>query len=227
MENALFVDPGVYEKIPDLVLLSGYLEIGEPDLGGISAYLNDSWTSLAEEVKTLGHSGHPRVVEWRKALQAAGVSVKKFPPSIQAMAKRTLRSDSPFSISPVVDTYNALSMELIVPSGAYDVHQMEGGLELRVSGGGESFSPIGRAETSLTLPGEIVYSDGADVLTRQFLWQQSEKAKITRSTRRVVFVFEFLSGMGEEFIEKAVRKIEDRFRTLLDAEVSGLYVHRK
>ena len=227
MENAVFVDPGVYDKVPDLVLLSGYLEIGEPDLEGISSYLNESWASLAEVVKTLGHSGHTRVAGWRKALQAAGVSVKKFPPSIQAMAKRTLRSNVPFSIGPIVDTYNALSMDLIVPSGAYDVHQMDGGLELRVSGGGESFSPIGRAETSLTLPGEIVYSDGAEVLTRQFLWQQSEKAKITGSTGSVVFVFEFLAGMGEEFIEEAVRKIEDRFCTLLDAEVSGLHVHRK
>ena len=226
MENALVIDPGVYARVPDLVLLSGYLEIGEPDMEGISAYLNDSWANLAEIVKTHGHSGHPRVAGWRKALQAAGVSVKKFPPSIQAMAKRTLRSDDPFSIGPIVDAYNALSMDLVVPSGAYDVHQMEGGLELRVSGGGEAFSPIGRDETSVTMPGEIVYSDGADVLTRQFLWQQSEKAKITGSTRRVVFVFEFLAGMGDEFIDGAVGTIEDKFRTLLGAEVSGLHVHR-
>lgn len=227
MENALVIEPGVYAKIPDLVLLSGYLEIGEPDFESISAYLNDSWAGLAEMVKTHGHSGHPRVAGWRKALQAAGVSVKKFPPSIQAMAKRTLRSDAPFSFGPIVDAYNALSMDLVVPGGAYDVHQMEGGLELRVSGGGEAFSPMGRDKTSLTLPGEIVYSDGADVLTRQFLWQQSEKAKIKGSSRRVVFVFEFLAGMGDEFIEESVGTIEGKFCTLFDGEVSGLYVHRK
>lgn len=61
---------------------------------------------------------------------------------------------------------------------------------------------------------------------RQFLWQQSEKAKITGSTRCVVFVFEFLAGMGDEFIGEAVGTIEEKFRILLDAEVSGLYVHR-
>jgi len=43
----------------------------------------------------------------------------------------------------------------------------------------------------------------------------------------MVFVFEFLAGMGDEFIEKAVRMIEEKFRTRLDAEVSGLCVHRK
>lgn len=226
MEKALEIAPEIYNKIPNLVIISGFLEIGEPDKDGISSYLNESWKNITEEVKNHGHSTHPLIAHWRKALQTAKISVKKFPPSIQAIAKRTLRSNTPFCINPIVDTYNAISMDLILPSGAYDVPLMDGGLKLRLSNGGEVFSPIGKSEPTVTMPEEIVYSDELDVLTRQFLWQQSEKAKITDSTTSVVFVFELLSDMGHDFIEKAQYTIEDKFHSLLNGDVSELFIHR-
>ena len=71
-----------------------------------------------------------------------------------------------------------------------------------------------------------MYSDEVDVLTRQFLWQQSEKVKITDSTTNVVFVFELLSDMGYDFIEKAQYTIEDKFHRLLNGDVSELFIHR-
>ena len=117
-------------------------------------------------------------------------------------------------------------MDLILPSGAYDVPLMDGGLKLRLSNGGKVFSPIGKSEPTVTMPEEIVYSDELDVLTRQFLWQQSEKAKITDSTTSVVFVFELLSDMDHEFIEKAQYTIEDKFHSLLNGDVSELFIHR-
>ncbi|MFC1803254.1 B3/4 domain-containing protein [Thermoproteota archaeon] len=227
MEKALEIAPEIYYKIPNLVIISGFLEIGEPDTDGISSYLNESWINLTEKVKTHGYSTHPLIAQWRKALQTANISVKKFPPSIQAIAKRTQRSNTPFSINPIVDVYNAISIDLVLPSGAYDILQMDGGLKLRLSNGGEVFRPISKSETMLTVPEEIVYSDGLDVLTRQFLWQQSEKAKITDSTTGIVFVFELLSDMGSDLIEKARYTILDRFHTLLDGDVSGLFIHSK
>jgi DNA/RNA-binding domain of Phe-tRNA-synthetase-like protein len=227
MEKALEISHEIYNIIPNLVIISGFLEIGEPDKDGISSYLNESWLYLTEEVKTHGHSTHLLIAHWRNALRKAKISVKKFPPSIQAIAKRTLRTNTPFSINPIVDTYNAISMDLILPSGAYDALQMDGSLKLRFSNGGEEFSPIGKGESTFTIPDEIVYSDESNVLTRQFLWQQSEKAKITDSTKSVVFVFELLSDMGQEVIENAQSTIEDKFHSLLNGAVSRLFIHRK
>jgi DNA/RNA-binding domain of Phe-tRNA-synthetase-like protein len=227
MIKTLKISSEIYALIPNLVIISGFLEIGEPDKESISSYLNESWKNLSEEVKIHGHNTHPLIAKWRKALQNAKISVKKFPPSIQALAKRTLRSNLPFSINPIVDTYNAISMDLVLPGGGYDLLQMDGGLELRLSDGGEEFLPIGKSETSFTFPNEIVYSDKSEVLTRQFLWQQSEKAKITASTTSIVFVFELLSDMGNELIEKAWNKIDNKFHSLLNGHISELYVHSK
>jgi DNA/RNA-binding domain of Phe-tRNA-synthetase-like protein len=227
MVTPLKISAEIYDKIPDLVVISGFLEVGKPDKEGISSYLDESWANLTREIEAHGHSTHTRIRQWREALQRANVSVKKYPPSIQALAKRTQKSTTPFSINPVVDTYNAISMDLILPAGAYDLHKMDGGLKLRLSNGFEDFYPIGGKENKPTLPKEIVYSDEEDVLTRQFLWQQSEKAKISDSSTNVVFVCELLAKMGEDLLESAHQTIKDRFTSLLNGEISELCIHRK
>jgi DNA/RNA-binding domain of Phe-tRNA-synthetase-like protein len=227
MPKALEISPKVFDKIPDLVIISGKLEIGSPDAEGINIYLKESWDSLTELVEKHGHSSHPLIAQWRKALQGANVSVKKYPPSIQAIAKRTQKYDAPFSINPIVDTYNAISMDLVLPGGAYDIEQLDGGLRLRVSNGGESFTPIGKSENNPTVPGEIVYSDDDEVITRMFLWQQADKGKITGSTRNIVFVFELLTCMGQEVLDNAVKTIEKRFSVLLDGDISDLHTHKQ
>ena len=227
MSRALQITPEVYGKIPNLIIISGFMEIGTPDHEGIQTYLKNSWDSLSKEISEHGHSSHPLIAQWRKALQEAKVSVKKFPPSIQAIAKRTQRFDNPFSINPIVDTYNAICMSLVLPGGAYDVPQLEGGLQLRVSEGGEAFNAIGKTENNPTIPGEIIYSDDIEVITRQFLWQQADKGKITDSTKNVVFVFELLTDMGQAVLDKTVNTIEEKFSVLLNGEISNLYIHRQ
>ena len=227
MEKALDIAPQVYEVLPDLVVISGYLEPGDPDQESISAYLNESWNNLAEEVESQGLMTHPHIAPWVRSLQHAGIPIKKYPFSILAMGKRASKTRTPFSINPLVDTYNAVSMDMIIPGGAYDIDQMNGSLKLRLSAGGEVFQPLGNGKLSHTVPGEIVYSDESDVLTRMFLWQQSDKAKIVNSSKRLVFVFELLEEMGQSQIYDARRKIEDRFGFLLDAKVYGVSVHRR
>jgi len=227
MSKVLEISSEVFDKIPDLIIISGKFEIGFPDTNEIQSYLKESWDSLTKEVKTHGHSSHPLIAQWRKALQEAKVSVKKFPPSIQALAKRTQRFDAPFNINPIVDTYNAISMDLVLPGGAYDIEKIDGGLQLRVSTGGESFSPIGKSDDYPTVLGEIVYADDVAIITRQFLWQQADKGKITESTRSMVFVFELLTGMGQEVLDNAVNAIEDRFSSLLDGDVTDLHIHKQ
>ncbi len=226
MPSALHISPVVYEKIPDRIIVSGSIKGLDPDLDGIQDYLQSSWQGLSSEVKIHGHNTHPIIAQWRQALQKASISVKKYPPSIQAIAKRTIHGEGPFSINPIVDTYNAICMELVLPGGAYDTSQLEGGLQLRVSSGGEPFKPIGRTEEKPTTQGEIVYSDNVDVITRQFLWQQAEKGKITESTQELVFVFELLTGMGQDVLENTVNTIEKKFPALLNGKISNMTTHK-
>ena len=115
MIEPLHISDEVAKKIPGLVVITGIYEVGAIQTQSISGYLTYCWNKLGETVREHGgHKAHPHIQQWRETLRGAGVSLKKCPPSIEAMAKRTIKSESPFSINPIVDTYNAISMDMVL-----------------------------------------------------------------------------------------------------------------
>lgn len=169
MGAPLIISDDVAKRIPGLVVIAGILDMGAPHSRLISHYLASSWNKLSSAAREDGHKSHPHIAQWREALRRAGVPLKKYPPSIEAIAKRTMKSDIPFSINPIVDTYNAISMDLVLPFGAYDLDQLDGTLVLRVCKQAEPFTPLGGGQREETVEGEIVYADNAEILTRHFL----------------------------------------------------------
>ena len=217
----------VFDRIQGLIVISGLLKVGKPAKEAIATYLNDSWKKLSQEVSKYGYKNYPLIAQWREALRSAGVPLKRCPPSIEAIAKRASKINAPFSINPVVDTYNAISMDLVLPFGAFDTKQLDGPLYLRVSNGHEPFMPLGSEEPQETEKGEIVYADATDILTRHFLWRQAEKGKITEQTTECIFLCELLESMGEETVQRGTRLIEDRFVFLLDGSLSDVTIHKR
>jgi DNA/RNA-binding domain of Phe-tRNA-synthetase-like protein len=226
MDKKLRVAPEVYERIPGLVVLSGVLDVTQPNAARIKEYLNQSWQGLRDEVQATGYKTQPRIAEWREALIKARIPVKAYPPSIEAMAKRAMSVPTPFSINPIVDAYNAMSMELILPLGAYDLDELDGKLQLRTAQKGEDFQALGDSSLEPTFESEIVYADDTDILTRQFLWRQSDKAKITEDTKHILFVCELLEAMGEEMQSKAEETIKARFGELFGTEIQDFKVDK-
>src|SRR5262249_31864957 len=96
------------------------------------------------------------------------------------------------------------SLRQFVPAGAFDLGDITGPLELRLTRHGDHFVALD-ATTPLDLPpGEVCYADGSTILTRHFVWRQSRVAAITPSTRDVFLVSEVLGEVGPEAAE-AVR----------------------
>ena len=224
MVEPLIISEKVREKIRGLIIITGVVEVGSPNTGLISDYLNSSWRKLAEAVRQHGYKTHPLIDQWREALRSAGVPLKRCPPSIEAIAKRTTKSDSPFSINPIVDVYNAISMDLMLPLGAFDVDQLDGGLSVRVCGRPEPFIPLGGGESEQTEVGEIVYADRSDILTRHFLWRQAEKGKITSNSKKFIFLCELLDSMGSQVLMTARSLVEQKFPSLLGGTLSEVAV---
>lgn len=222
----LSISDSIVDRIPRLVIIAGILEVHTPRTQSVARYLGDAWDKLSKAVLQHGVKTHPHIEEWRVALRHAAVPLKKCPPSIEAMAKRTTKSDAPFSINPIVDTYNAISMDLVLPFGAFDLEQMDGSLSLRVCEQPEPFTPLGGGPPEETVAGEIVYADEGDILTRHFLWRQAEKGKITGASKRCVFVCELLATMEDDTAQIAKSLIEDKFRSLLGGTVSDVVILR-
>jgi DNA/RNA-binding domain of Phe-tRNA-synthetase-like protein len=141
---------------------------------------------------------HPRVRPWRESFQALGVSGKQFPSSAEALLRRALKGGEPFTINPLVDFYNTVSLQHIVPAGGFDLVQLHGPLELRLTRAGDRFLALDAEAAVDVPPGEVAYADAETILTRHFVWRQARACLIVPATRDVVLLSEVLGEVGED-----------------------------
>jgi DNA/RNA-binding domain of Phe-tRNA-synthetase-like protein len=159
----------------------------------IDALWRDAWVAAGAAAAQYGNAqSHPRVAPWRERFKALGVSTKEFRSSIEALLRRAMRGDEPFSISPLVDFYNAVSLRHTVPAGGFDLDQFAAPLELRLSRAGEHFLALGGTAPEAVPPGEVSYVAGDAVLTRHFVWRQSSLGALVPATRTLFLVSEVL-----------------------------------
>lgn len=174
---------------------------------------------------------HPRVAPWREAFLALGVSGKRFPTSIEALLRRAMKGGEIFRIHPLVDFYNAVSLTHVLPAGGYDLAEIDGDLEVRLTRHGDTFRALDQAAPEPVPAGELAYCCGADVLTRHLVWRQSERALIRPGTRDAILVSEAIGGVPDEALDAVAhdlcRGLRDSFGATalaarLDARRSAL-----
>ena len=167
--------------------------------------VKELWQQSWENVAQLGIEdarAHPYVKAWRENFAALGVSMKRFPTSIEAMLRRALKGGDVFSINPLVDFYNALSLQHICPAGAFDLDALDQSLALRMTTGDERFTALDATEPVTVPAGEVAYTSGADVLTRHFMWRQAKTGLVQQQSSKIFLVSE-VPGIGGK--EKAIR----------------------
>jgi DNA/RNA-binding domain of Phe-tRNA-synthetase-like protein len=196
----LIVAPEIFARFPDMRIVGVVAD--EIDNRVDRPAVNERWTAVWDGAAAAAQFGnaqsHPRVVPWRERFRAMGVSPKEFPSSIEALLRRALKGGVPFSINPLVDFYNAVSLRHVVPAGGFDLDHVDGSLEMRLTREGDTFTGLDAGSALMVAPGEIAYATGSTVLTRHFVWRQSREALITPDTRRAVLLAEVLGEVGEE-----------------------------
>ena len=171
-----------------------------------------AWRAAGDVGAAYGNAqSHPLVAPWRAGFRRMGVSGREFPSSIEALLRRALKGGEPFSINPLVDFYNTVSLRHTAPAGAFDLADVEEAIELRLTRAGDVFTALDAAEPLELPPGELAYVTGHTVLTRHFVWRQAREGLVTPATRSVVLLSEVLAELGSE----AAARVRDEF-------VSGL-----
>jgi len=164
--------------------------------------IDDLLTQAVEEVRRSSVGGkaqeHPRIKPWRDAFSKLGISGSKFPSSIESMAKRILKEDPFPKINSLVDLYNSISLRFLVPMGGHDLDTIEGNIYLQFTEGWEPFTPMGGGETVTVPKGELVYCDDREVLTRNWVWRQCEKDKVTEKSKNIFIPIDVLGEVGGE-----------------------------
>jgi len=156
-----------------------------------------AWAGAGEAARYGNAQSHPHIRPWGEQFKAIGVSRKDFPPSIEAILRRAMKGGEPFFINPLVDFYNMVSLQYVVPVGAFDLDQLRGPIELRLTRPGDTFTALREEASQPVQPGEVAYADGQTVLTRHFMWRQAQTGLIAPSTQSAFLVSEIPGALGQ------------------------------
>ena len=92
-------------------------------------YGDDLLDSILERLRTSfpyeKPQDHPHIKVWRQAFTKAGISASKYPSSIESLLRRALKGGPFPRVNPIVDLYNAFSLEYLVPVGGHDLAPLE------------------------------------------------------------------------------------------------------
>lgn len=209
------IEPTVFARFPGLHIVAAVatgLDNAAPH-PSVSEQWRVVWQRAGSDGAIHGNAqSHPRVRPWREHFQAMGVSGKQFPSSIEALLRRAMKGGEPFSINPLVDFYNTLSLRHTVPAGAFDLRALDTAVDLRLSRAGDSFTALDDAEPIDIPPGEVSYAQGTTILTRHFVWRQSRTGLVASQTRDILFVSEILGELGPRVAEQLATDLRDGLR---------------
>jgi len=217
------VSDEVFEILPNICFGVVVVRDIDPKLSYFG--LNDSVNEL--EVKYKGRKAKEleEIITYREAFKELGYNPNKFMPSIEALAGRVLKQKRLPSISPVVDLYNSISLEYLLPIGGHDMDFSDSDIELRLTDDKDSFIPFGSNEEEDVPKGELVYAVGNSVKTRRWIWRQGETGKITMESKNIFFPIDGFEGINDLKVKKASEELARKISQIFGGEVKIGYVN--
>lgn len=214
--SSLKIEPEVFALFPDLRLgvircrsiqNIGFVGIREHLLQGSQEKARNALDkdSLLE---------HPAIKAWRQAYKTMGIP-KGNRCSVENLVRRVLNGNAIPMINPLVDLYNAVSLEYLIPCGGSDISSICGDVRLGASGGGESFIPLGSQENQPPEQGEIIYADAAGVLCRCLNWREGERTCLKDETTDAFLIMESLEPDGHNRMGRAMGALKSLIENML------------
>ncbi len=211
----LTVEPEVLALFP-AALIGVIVVRGCDNAGALPAVEQELRQAEAAARAAFGGAGgalgeEPRIACWREAYRRFGGSPKKNPSSIESLLRRVLRGETLRPINSLVDLYNAVSLEHVLPAGGEDLGAVRGDVVLCRAGESEpAVQLLGDAEARPPHAGEVMYRDDVSALCRRWNWKEAERTKLTAATRDALLVVEALPPSGRVQLEAALADLAGR-----------------
>lgn len=168
-------------------------------------------------------SNNEIIQSWRSAYQQFKTK-KGARSAIENLLKRAKNGKGVTSINPIVDMYNTVSLNYAFPLGSQDMDKIVGDIQLTMAAGGENFLPIGETENMPALPGEVVYRDDQDIISRCWAWRDSGRTETTSTSKNLVFYMENIDPNRHELHEQAVEQLTDYLKTYFDVDAQTYWL---
>jgi DNA/RNA-binding domain of Phe-tRNA-synthetase-like protein len=218
MPHAVEVDPRIWELRPDFVVTvvrARGLSNGPSD-DSSSSLLRRAEEAARETLNGAEPAALPHVSAWRDAYRAFGAKAQRTPCSAEALLKRATDGQGLPAINRLVDLYNAVSVEFVLPVGGEDLARIAGASRLTVATGAESFDTLRSGEEVVDHPsaGEVVWMDDEGVTCRRWNWRQCARTRLTEGSTDALFVLERLEPLPLSTLAKAEEALVRGLRDL-------------
>ncbi|MBH9398179.1 B3/4 domain-containing protein [Pseudomonas aeruginosa] len=154
---------------------------------------------------------------WAETFRRFGAKPQRTPCSAEALRKRALRDGRLPGIDPVVDLYNAISVQFATPAGGENLAAYAGTPRLVLADGSETFDTLSNGEAVVESPeaGEVVWRDDLGVTCRRWNWRQGVRTRLDASARRMWFILESLPEMPLRALYEAGDLLLDELRLMM------------
>ena len=139
-----------------------------------------------------------------------GVDPTRTRPSSEALLRRVRKGDPLPRINNVVDVCNWCSLEFQVPYGLYDVSRIDGAIELRTGGAGESYPGI--RKDAVNVEGRLVLADAAGPFGNPT--SDSARTMVTPATLAILTVIFAPASVGARDLERMLDVTSSRMHDL-------------
>ncbi|GLZ08972.1 hypothetical protein Acsp03_64380 [Actinomadura sp. NBRC 104412] len=211
MLERIVIDEAVRELRPDVAVLA---MTAEGLVNGPSDDRTREWLSEAARASKASEAeADPHLDAWRDAYRAFGSKPQRTRPSVDALLRRV---DALPAINRVVDAYNAISVQYVLPVGGEDLDAYQGAARLVRATGDEPFDTVAGGEAAVDHPdaGEVVWRDDAGVTCRRWNWRQCVRTRITESTTNTLFLLERLAPYPLDRLQEAGDDLAARLRVI-------------
>jgi DNA/RNA-binding domain of Phe-tRNA-synthetase-like protein len=145
------------------------------------------------------------LLAWAEVFRKFGAKPQRTPCSAEALLKRVRKDGKLAAIDPVVDLYNAISIEYAIPVGGENFAAYSGMPRLTVADGSELFDTMKSGEPANEAPeaGEVVWRDDIGVTCRRWNWRQGVRTRLDASAQQMWFILESLPEMPIDALNAA------------------------
>ena len=189
--------------------------------------LREAEAKLREQVNAETLITHPRIVSWREAFRSLGIKPSEYRPSLEAMARRVINGNELPSINALVDIGNIISLRRLLPIGGHSLNLVSQEILLRAASSEEEFIPFGSDQMEHPDKGEFIFAEGNKVLTRRWVWRQSNHTLTELSTTFIEFNLDGLPPVKENEIKETGEELADLVKQFCGGEFSQQVLSRE
>lgn len=210
MQNLSYtITDDVFARFPGYVrgVVLAYGVTNGPSPAELVALLRAAEDDVRRTVDAATIAEHPRIRAWREAFRATGAKPSEFRPSIEALARRATRGDLLPTINALVEIGNVVSLRHLLPAGAHAIDALTEDLWLRPATGSDGFTALDGEAVEHPIPGEIIFAQGEQVLTRRWVWRQGIATRVQPGTTAVEVNVDGLPPVTVAEVEETCREI--------------------